>query len=132
MEVLPSEDKRDYKDFPALRAKTDKELEDLVIEGKNLHLESSMASMAKRELENRRQKRMVEASNHVETVAKQLQASHKELLTIVDILTFFKKRWLPKQPLWLRIFAFIFGTILLGIALNLIATWIALYKLQWR
>jgi len=136
MEVPPSEDERDYKNFSALRAKTDEELEHLVIAGKNLSYESSLASMAKRELENRRQKRIVEASNYVETVTKQLQASHKELRTIVDILTLFKKHWLPKQALLLRILVFVlsffFGTVILGIGVNLAATWIALNWLQWR
>lgn len=117
---------------------TDVELERIVIQGMNLHIHMSKASIAKRILENRRQKKQLEVAENVETMTKQLKNSHKELLSlvsglgeIVNILEFFKKRWFPKQPMWVRIGSFVFSTIILGIALNLVADWIAKFVLKW-
>lgn len=128
----------EFTQFDDLERLTDPELEQIVIQGVNLHIHTSRTSFAKRILENRRQKKQLEAAKNVETMTKQLKNSHMELLSIVrglgeivDILDFFKKHWLPKQSVWVRIGVFILGTVLLGIALNLVADWIAKFVLKW-
>jgi hypothetical protein len=128
----------EFTQFAELERLTDEELEQLVIQGVNLHIHMSKASVAKRILENRRQKKQLEAARNVETMTKQLESSHHELLSIVrglgeivSFLAFFKKHWLPKQSIWVRVMAFILGTVLLGIALNLVADWIAKFILKW-
>lgn len=45
----------EFTNFPELEKLTDKELENLVIQGTNLHIHTSKASAAKRILDNRRQ-----------------------------------------------------------------------------
>ena len=128
----------EFTDFDKLDSLSDSELEEIVIEGVNLHIHMSKASVAKRILENRRQKKHLDAVNNLEKMTKQLENSHSELLSIVGglrkivkILEFFERHWLPKQSLWVRVGLFIFGTVLLGIGLNLIADWIAKFIFHW-
>lgn len=125
-------------DFEKLEQLSDQELEKLVLKGTNIHISISEASVAKRILDNRRQKKQVEAAENVATVTKQLEVSHKELLAIVDgmseiigILTFLKKHWFPQKPLVVKIGAFILFTVGLGIAINIAADWIAKFLLHW-
>jgi hypothetical protein len=122
---------REYTQFEELEKYSDKELEKLVVIGDNIYSTVSKAAVAKRILEIRCQKKQVEAAESVKIVTKQLERSYKEILTIVNglkevigVLNFFKSHWLPKQPLWWRIGAFILGTIFLGIILDLTANWI--------
>lgn len=131
-------DDRDYQTFDELEKLSNEGLEQEVIKGVNLHIHTSKASVAKRILENRRQKEQVQAAKNIEKVAEQLKSSNNELLSItgslneiVKILNFIKDHWLPKQPLWLKIATFIGGTILLGIILNLIANYISKFWFHW-
>lgn len=114
-----------------LEAKTSEELEAIVIEGSNLHIHMSKASVAKRILENRRQLEMLESTGKVETVARHLEESNKGLSEIVKLLNFFKSHWFPRQPLWVKIVVFLFGTVLIGILINLAADWIAKFVFGW-
>ncbi len=116
----------------------DSELEKIVLEGTNLHVPTSRASAAKRTLDNSRQKKLIESAEKVKIVTKQLENSHSELLQIVkamteviSILTFLKNHWFPRKPLWIKVGAFLFLTIGLGIVLNLAADWIAKFVLHW-
>ncbi len=131
-------DDREFLEFDQLNTLSDAELEKEVIVGTNLHIHMSKASVAKRILENRRQKQQLESIKNVEKVTQNLDSSNKELIIItgnlnetVKILHFFKSHWLPKQPLWIRIVTFLGGTILLGILLNLIASAIVKFWLHW-
>lgn len=131
-------DDRDFQRFGELEKLSDDELEAEVIKGVNLHIHTSKASVAKRILENRRQKKQVEAASNVEQVAEQIKSSNHELLSIVGslneivkILNFIEDHWLPKQPLWIKIVTFILGTVLLGIILNIIASGITKFWLHW-
>lgn len=131
-------DDREFTQIGELEKLPDDELEKLVIGGVNLHIHTSKASIAKQVLENRRQKKQTEAAEDIEVVAKQLKESHRELLTIVTgldeivkILNFLKTHWFPNKPLWVKVSAFIAGTVILGIALNLAANWIAKFLLNW-
>lgn len=128
----------EFTEFGELDKLSDKELEQLVIQGTNLHIHMSKASVAKRILDNRRQRKQVAAAENIESVAKQLDKSHTELLRIVGglnevigILKFLKTHWFPNRSAMFRIGAFILGTVILGIALNLAADWIAKFILHW-
>ncbi len=131
-------DNREYLNFGELEKLSDADLEQVVIRGENLHVHTSKASVAKRILENRRQKEQVQSARNIEKVAEQLKSSNSELLSItgslneiVIILNFIKDHWLPKQPLWFKIITFISGTLLLGIILNLIANYISKFWFHW-
>ena len=131
-------DDREFSEFDQLSSMSNEDLEKEVIQGTNLHIHMSKASVAKRILENRRQKQQLESIKNVEKVTQHLDTSNKELLAItgslneiVKILNFFKSHWLPKQPLWIKISTFLGGTILLGILLNLIASAIAKFWFHW-
>ncbi len=131
-------DDREFTGFDQLNSLSDQDLEKEVIQGINLHIHMSKASVAKRILENRRQKQQLESIRNVEKVTQHLDTSNKELLVItsslneiVKILNFFKSHWLPKQPFWIKVITFLAGTILLGILLNLIASAIAKFLLHW-
>jgi hypothetical protein len=68
-----------------------------------------------------------------------MQVIQKEVLLllydIVGILDYFKRRWFPKRAKWVRItiffLTFFFGTVVLGVGLNLIADYIAKFWLHW-
>lgn len=131
-------DDTEFTQFEELNKLIDAELEKIVIQGINLHIHTSKASVAKRILDNRRQLKQVKAAQDMETVAKQLEKSHKELLSIVGgvgevvkILDFLKNHWFPKQSIWIRVGIFLTGTVILGIVLNLIADAIAKFILHW-
>ena len=128
----------EFTQYDELEKLLDEELEKIVIQGNNLHIHTSRASVAKRILDNRRQRKQHEAAENVERVTKQLEKSHKELVSVVGgldevvrILNFFKSHWLPKQNIWVRIGAFLLGTVALGITLNLIADWIVKFVFHW-
>lgn len=128
----------EFTEIDQLEKLSDADLEKIVLQGNNLHIHTSKASVAKRVLENRRQKKQVQAAENVDLVTKQLRESHKELLNIVGgldevvkILVFLKTHWFPKQSIWIRIGIFLLGTVVLGIALNLVADWIAKFIFHW-
>ena len=128
----------EFTEIDQLEKLSDTDLEKIVLQGTNLHIHSSKASVAKRVLENIRQKKQVQAAENVDLVTKQLRESHKELLNIVGgldevvkILFFLKTHWFPKQSIWIRIGIFLLGTVILGIALNLVADWIAKFIFHW-
>lgn len=117
-------DNREFQNYEELNKLSDSELENEVIGGTNLHIHTSKSSVAKRILENRRQKQQLDSIKNVEKVTQQLNE-------IVRILNFFKSHWLPKQPLWIKITTFVSGTILLGIVLNIIASAITKFWFHW-
>lgn len=125
-------DDREFTAFDELEKLSDEELRKEVIQGVNLHIHTSKSSVAKRILEDRIQQKQLQAANHMETVTKQLELSNKELANIVGVLSFIRKHWLPKKSAWVRLIVFLFGTVLIGILLNLIATWIAKFILNWK
>lgn len=129
---------REFTQLGELEKLSDEDLAKIVLEGTNLHYHMSKASVAKRLLDNRRQRRQVEAVEKVEVVTRQLEKSHAEILTIVSglneiigILNFLRTHWFPKRPIWFRFGVFVFGTVLLGILLNLTADWIAEFVFRW-
>lgn len=131
-------DDREFTQVDELENLSDRELEQLVLQGTNLHIHMSKASVAKRVLDNRRQRKQLESAEKVETVTKQLEESYKDLLTIVrglgeiiGILDFLKTHWFPKKSIWIRVGAFIMGTIILGILLNIAADWIEKFVFHW-
>lgn len=130
-EVQSVSSDREFSAYSELQKLSDKELQEEYLKGDNIHISTSKSSAAKRLLDIRNQQKQTSAIENVETVVKQLQLSHKELLNIVSVLMFFKKHWLPKQPMWLRVIIFIFGSIVLAIILNLAADWIAKFIFHW-
>jgi|GEM_PF-6237531 len=135
-EVKTTSSDTEFTQIESLNQLSDKELETIVIKGDNLHIHTSRASVAKRLLENRRQIAQQSAQLSAQASAEMREVLLKEnlfmLYQIVDALDYIKARWLPNKPLWVKLLAFFFVTVLLGIALNLAATWIALYWLHWR
>jgi hypothetical protein len=126
---------REYTKFEELEKLSDKELEDLVIKGSNLHIHTSRASVAKRILDARKQDRQIKKIN---AIANQAKKSNKELLDlteglneIVKLLNFFKKNWFPKQSVWVKVGMFLLGTVILGIVINLISDAIAKFLFRW-
>jgi len=121
----------EFTDIDSLKELDDKELEKLVIQGVNLHIHTSKASLAKRILENRRQLQQLKIVKDVKKSSNELTIIARGLKEIVLILNFFKKRWLPKQSIWIRVGSFVFGTLLVGILLNLFSDAIAKFILGW-
>lgn len=129
---------REFSELSQLNSLSDDNLEKEIIQGINLHIHTSKASVAKRILENRRQKQQLESIKNVEKVTQHLETSNKELLIItnslneiVKILNFFKNHWLPKQPLWVKIVVFLGSTIFLGVLLNIAASAIVKFWFHW-
>jgi hypothetical protein len=136
--VLIMSSDTEFTQYSELEKLSDQELENIVIQGVNLHIHTSKASVAKRILDNRREKKQYTVAENTERVTKQLDKSHKELVLVVSelnqvvgILNFFKSHWLPKQSIWVRLAVFLLGTVIMGIILNLIADWIAKFIFHW-
>lgn len=139
MDYQSSLSDREFTAFPDLQKMSDAELREIYLRGDNIHITTSKASAAKRLLDIRSQQKQVKAVESVETVTQQLKKSHEEILKIVsktgeiiNILTFIKTRFLPNQPVWVKILVFIFGTVILGIVLNLAASYIGIFWLHWQ
>ena len=121
----------EYTDTDSLKKLSDKELEKLAIEGPNLHIVTSKASLAKRVLENRRQLKQLKIAKDVKKSGDELAIISSGLKEVVKILNFFRKKWFPKQAIWIRVFIFLLGTVAVGIALNLASDAIAKFVLGW-
>lgn len=128
----------EYNNFEDLEKLTDRELQALVIKGENLHIHTSKASVAKRILDTRIQNEQLKIVKDVNVVTRSLRNSNKELLKlvgglkkVVNLLNFFKTHWFPQQPVWVKIGAFLLGTVILGIVINLISDVIFKFILRW-
>jgi hypothetical protein len=131
-------DNREFANFDVLEKLNDSELVREVIQGDNLHIHTSRASVAKRILENRRQTKQVQIAEDVSRVTTQLEGTGndiKEIISntdeIVSVLAFIKRNWLPNKPLWLKIIVFFVSTVLIGIVLNLVSVWIGKTLFHW-
>lgn len=125
----------EYTAFEELGKLSDQELRDLVVRGVNLHIHTSQASIAKRILDTRLQNKQIKELN---AATKQLKKSNKELFDlagglkeVVKLLNFFKTHWFPQQPVWIKVGMFLVGTIILGIALNLVSDAISKFIFHW-
>lgn len=117
---------------------TDEELEKIIIEGSDIHIPTSKSATARRVLDMRRQKRQAEAAKNLEDVSLQLRDSHKELVSVVGglgeiakIFNFFRMHWLPEKTLGVRLLAFVFGTVIVGISINLLSDYIGKIWFGW-
>ena len=129
-------------DLEELSVFSDEDLEKIVLHGENNYVHNSRASIAKRILDNRREKNQIEIERQnaidISILKEEAVKSGRELTGIseglhevIQILRWIKKHFLPKRPLWEKVGAFILGTIILGIALNLAADAIGKFWLGW-
>ncbi len=111
---------------------SDKELENLYLDGVNLHIHESTASKAKRLLDLRREWHHEELASRtyniqVEAAKKQKEAAER----IISNLDYFKNNWFIKKPLYIQISVFLVTTALIGILLNIMATYITTFWFHW-
>jgi len=112
---------------------SNKDLEDLYLVGESLNIYNSRASKAKRLLELRHEWHHEELATRAYN--KQVEAAEKQKEVaerIINYLDYFKNNWFIKKPWYIQVTIFLIFTVLIGITLNIAATYITTFWFQWR
>jgi hypothetical protein len=128
----------EFQEFDALKRLDDAALNTIVTEGVNLHIHTSKASAAKRILEKRLREEQFKLIASTKAINENIVRSNGELRRIsnelnyvVVILNFFRRHWFPTKSKSFRVLAFIFGTVVLGIVLNIVSDAIVTFVFFW-
>ena len=116
-------------DITKLKMFSDEDLEEIDMRGDNLNIPSSEAATAQRILEQRLREKQRNAAANMEKVTGQLVESNKGMTGILHFVEGLVK--LLDKPFWTKVSAFLLVTVGLGLLINLAASYIAKFWLNW-